>query len=644
MAIKVPSEDIQKLALDRVLEERKFIRNLTTNMRANWLRWYEITRLFRLKNMNTINRVFLPLGWEQVEKIAPRITAHDPVYELIPIKNSAIPFTEIIGDILTFMWEEKNLRRQARLMVKNGLTYGTGFVKLDMDTIVRKEIVERTVVDAETVMLPNPETGEMEPQEVEIEEVVEEEIEISSLPIFKTVDIFDIDIDPRVERLEDARGIIQTSDNVKYADLLREEDDLGYFNLDKIKEIGDLDAVDSLNKEQKLVDRGIPNMKGSADGANPKAVSGIDLNALVVREYWGRFSEDGDPANEEEYVITIVNDTEVIRLEKNPFITEEDAGGIRPFEIYVDSDVPNELYGVGEIEPTETLQIGINKIKNQRLDNVDLVMNRMWIYDRNTGINPRDLKSFPGNAIPVDDVQGLQALTTPDVTASSYAEEDRYLRDFQLATGTIDTAGGGGRDDFVNTATGQKIRQKEQSSRYNLKIENVEDTLGRIGLKMLKMINASGDDVFVIRRKDEKNGGFKFTKIKRKALTEALQGMAVKTKAGSTIADDAEDRRNDAIARWNLSVAAFNAGVLEKEDLAEVFQEMDREAFGSKMTTPRGGKKRGLQDVVAALRGGMERQPLNPASTQISPETLVPNGAQPGIGINPQPNVPGTQR
>lgn len=614
-----PSEETQKRALKRVLEERTFVRKLTSAMRDKWLRWYEITRLFKLRASSTYNRVFLPLGWQQIEKIAPRITTHDPVYELIPTKNSAIPFTEIVGGWLMFMWEEKDLRRQARLMVKNGLTYGTGFVKLEMDQVTKTEVVERTVVEEEEVF--DPMTGELETQETE--EIVEEEIELSNLPIFYTVDIFDIDVDPRVERLEDAAAVIHSQDNVRIADLEADAGALNYFNLDKLRVMaGEVPAMDTNSKLDKLNTRGIPaTMESSTDASELKDdKEKPDLNALVVREYWGRFSPDGKPSNEKEYVITIVNDAKVIRLEENPYITDDNPMGLRPFELFVDSDQPNELYGVGEIEPTETLQIGVNKVRNQRLDNVDFVMNRMWIYDRAMGINPRDLISRPGHVIGSDDIEGLKAVETPDVTSSAFAEEDRYLRDFQMATGTIDAAGGGGRDDFINTATGQKHRAKEQDARYGLKIENLESTLSRIGLKMLQMINSLGDDVFVIRRKDEE-GQFKFTEIDREVLFKALDGMTVKVKAGSTFSDDSEERRNDAIARWNMAIAAFNAGVIAKEQLSETYRDMERLAF----------RQSGL---IKQAKTPPEEQ-LNPAQTQISPETLAPNGVQPGIPVQP---------
>ena len=630
MAEKAPSKKVQDFALDRVEEERTFIRTLTSNMRNDWLRWYRIVRRFRLDVTATQNRVFLPLGWEQVESIAPRITAHNPIYQLTPTKNSSIPFTELVGEWLTFMWEENNLRRQARLMVKNGLTYGTGFVKLDMEQVTRKEIVERTAKGTETIIMPDPVTGEPEEEEVEIEEIVEEEIELSNLPIFRVIDIFDIDIDPRVESIKDARAIIHTVEGASFVDLKTDEEALNYFNLDKIKDIGQsLLAPDANSKEQKLTVRNIPSQKGSSDSSSDDA-GGVDLNALTIREYWGSFSPEDDSGKEEEYVITTVNDELVIRVDRNPYKTDTNPDGIRPFELYVDHDVPNELYGVGEIEPTETMQIGINKIRNQRLDNVDLVMNRMWIFDRNTGINPRDLKSFPGNIIPADDISGLQPLTTPDVTASSYAEEDRYLRDFQLATGTITSTGGGGRDDFTNTATGQKIRSKEQNSRYQLKIENLEDTLSRIGKKMLQMIHALDDESFVIRRRKE-DGSPLFTEVQKGVLDKAIEGMNVKVKAGSTFSDDNEEQSNMALTRWNLAQGAVKAGVLDAAQLAEIWEEVDRLVFGGSIKG-----KRPSAGGVEGMRAKIEGQPPPPQPGQ------VPGGAPPEVGpqINPQTGVP----
>jgi hypothetical protein len=604
-------------ALERVQEEYDSIQRFTSNLREKWLRWYELYRMFRLTNGSTHNRVFIPKAFEVVEKIAPRITAHDPIYQMVPLSNEAVKDLELAGEWLKYMWEEDKLRRQARLMAKGAQIMGTSFVKLFMKPVTKKEIVSRTVTEEN-------EMGE------QITEEVEEEIELKSLPTFRVVDIFDIAVDPKCESIEDAPAVIHSRDSVRYRELLEEED--LYFNLDMLEELAEpVTQGMPEEKRDKLEARGINADVGKTE---------LDLTNLLVREYWGLFSPTGEAKDEAEYVITTVNDAIVIRLERNPYATDSNPDGVRPIELCVDHDVPNELYGIGEIEPTETLHIGINKIRNQRLDNVDLVMNRMWKYDRSAGINPKHLKSFPGNIIPMDDMEGLQALPTPDVTSSSYAEEDRFSRDFQQVTGVVDVTDQGGSQGFTNTATGQKIREKESTRRFQLKIDNLEDSLSRIGSKMLKMLHALDEDFYIIRRKSG-DSKYKFTKVKKTVLDRIVDGMDVTVKAGSTVSDDYEERRNDAIAQWNLSAAAFNAGVIPKEALKEVWVNMMRVAFKQFNLS----EKALDAPVIPQLQKGMqmpqlpgmpqEQGPVQAkAEQQINPETLTPNGMQAGLPIN----------
>jgi len=583
--------------------------------RQNWLRWYRLVRLFRLEGVNSFNRVFVPRAWEQIEKIAPRMTAHDPTFEVIPGRPKSVALVDYVSQWLLYIWEERLLRKDVREWTKGALTYGTGWVKLYMDVQTKKELVERMEIDEET--------GERI--------MVEEEVEISALPAFGYVDIFDIDVDPRYSCIEDAPGIIHSLERQSFGDLLSDEKALNYFNLDKIKAMAsgatDVAAFDN-SKEKKLEARSISTHAGTSSGTKDGQ---IDLTNLTVREYWGRFSPTDSVDDVEEYVITTVNDSIVIRLERNPYATPDNQDGIRPFEQMVDHDNPGELYGTGEVEPTETLQIALNKIRNHRLDNVDLVLNRMWVYDRNGGVNPKHLQSFPGNVIAADDVNAIQPLVTPDVTSSSYAEEDRIERDFQRATGNIDSTDQGGAGGFINTATGEKIRDKDRSARFQLKIENLEDALARVAQKMLRMLHATEGQSFVIRRRN-KNGETKFTEIQKELLREAVEGMAIRVKAGSTISDDYEERRNEALAQWNLASVAHEKGLIDQNQLKDVFENVMRIAFKNQnLTKSEGG---GLQSLLAPP------PPAQPAvaapsgtAAQINPQTLTPNGLPPDLAI-----------
>jgi len=80
--------------------------------------------------------------------------------------------------------------------------------------------------------------------------------------------------------------------------------------------------------------------------------------------------------------------------------------------------------GIGQIgHPT---QERLNKIVNQRLNNVDLVLNRQGLYNGNDPLlNTKQLQvAKPGKFHKVSDVNGsVRWMDIPDVTASSYNEE-----------------------------------------------------------------------------------------------------------------------------------------------------------------------------------------------------------------------------
>jgi hypothetical protein len=97
-------------------------------------------------------------------------------------------------------------------------------------------------------------------------------------------------------------------------------------------------------------------------------------------------------------------------------------------------------YGVGIGKAGLPTQERLNKIVNQRLDNVDLVLNKQGVYNGNDPlINTRKLlKSKPGLWHKVSDtVTSMKWMDTPDVTSSSYKEEEIAKQDFRESTGAV---------------------------------------------------------------------------------------------------------------------------------------------------------------------------------------------------------------
>jgi len=156
--------------------------------------------------------------------------------------------------------------------------------------------------------------------------------------------------------------------------------------------------------------------------------------------YWGPWDEsytkDDKPVTKKAvpYWITIVNRKVKVRGIPNPYNFQQP-----PFaKINLFSESKPCWFGVGIGTVGKPTQDRLNKIVNQRLDNVDLVLNKQGFYNgADPLINVKKLQvAKPGHWHKVSDtVNSIRWMDTPDVTASSYKEEELAKADYREATG-----------------------------------------------------------------------------------------------------------------------------------------------------------------------------------------------------------------
>jgi hypothetical protein len=157
-------------------------------------------------------------------------------------------------------------------------------------------------------------------------------------------------------------------------------------------------------------------------------------------EYWGpwdeSYTEDDKIVTKKAvpYWITIVNRSVKVRGIPNPYNFQHPP--YAKFTLFSESKPCWFGVGIGTVgKPT---QDRLNKIINQRLDNVDLVLNKQGFYNGNDPlINVKKLQvSQPGSWRKVSDtVSSIRWMDTPDVTASAYKEEELAKADYREATG-----------------------------------------------------------------------------------------------------------------------------------------------------------------------------------------------------------------
>ena len=157
-------------------------------------------------------------------------------------------------------------------------------------------------------------------------------------------------------------------------------------------------------------------------------------------EYWGGWDEsykvDDKVVTKKAvpYWITVVNRKTKVRGIPNPYNFQHPP--YAKFNLFSESKPC--WFGVGTGTVGKPTQDRLNKIVNQRLDNVDLVLNKQGFYNGNDPlINVKKLQvSQPGRWHKVSDtVNSIRWMDTPDVTASSYKEEELAKADYREATG-----------------------------------------------------------------------------------------------------------------------------------------------------------------------------------------------------------------
>jgi hypothetical protein len=106
------------------------------------------------------------------------------------------------------------------------------------------------------------------------------------------------------------------------------------------------------------------------------------------------------------------------------------------------------------------LQLELNAKRNDRINNVNIILNKMWLVQRGMVDDLKQLKSTAGGLVICNDINGVKPMDMPDVTSSSYQEENLIKVDIANATGI---------NDYIR---GSRPEQRESATAVQLKTEN----------------------------------------------------------------------------------------------------------------------------------------------------------------------------
>lgn len=147
----------------------------------------------------------------------------------------------------------------------------------------------------------------------------------------------------------------------------------------------------------------------------------------------------------------------------------------RPFTVGFSSIEAFRNYPAGDVEQSAGLQEEINLIANQRIDNIKLVLNKRYYVRRGSQVDLDALvRNVPGGGVMMNDPEkDVKTVNTPDVTQSSYMEQDKLAMEYDELVGNFAQGSGGVNREGGQQSVGGQVLQSQQAgsvSDYGLRV------------------------------------------------------------------------------------------------------------------------------------------------------------------------------
>jgi len=328
----------------------------------------------------------------------------------------------------------------------NGAVYGTGVGKISVEERVWRYPVE---VPVEGTMVTERVLEEDTVVDVRVDAISPKEflIDPSATSINEALGVAHEVIKPR-------HSIIEGIEDGTYRDIPIE----GSYNIDRLK------------------------------GFDPESSRADASDQIKITEYWGKvplkFLSENESIDDFEYnedelveaVVTIANDSHILRAEQNPFMMED-----RPFISYQHDIVPNKFWGRGICEKGFNPQKALDAEMRARIDSLALTTTPMMAADatrlpRGVKLEVRPGKTILTNGDPRQAVMPLSLGTTDQNTYTQVASLQNMI---QMGTGSAET----GTSPERATSAGMSMQQSAAIKRQKRTLMNFQNTF------LIPMIN-----------------------------------------------------------------------------------------------------------------------------------------------------------
>jgi hypothetical protein len=463
-------EDAQKDLLNHII---KVFEKRWSWRRAYEVLWQEIYRMyFSVQNtQKTFSRsnITVPVIFQVIEAAVPKIVntifgSGEEFFDVVPVDPAEQQFADSIKLLLTYQLNQADFMIKFVDFCKQLLLYGTSYFyvywKVERDWVyTRTPVRKQRTIDGFQL-------GEY----VEWEESKEYKV-VRRRPEIEVLDILDVYPDPESRGDEKQDLIVQS-----------------WMGMNQIKEMGKGQYPMFANTEA-------PEL--TADGANTYIQSRqvrwatrnvatpnpVDKESVELLTFWGRYDLDGDGIKEKVQVI-VANRKLLFVARSNPFHHQQ-----CPVIRCVFFPVPLEWYGMGLVEPVMNNVRELWTLRRQRLDNVNLVINRMWKVNSLADVDLDTLVSSPNGIILTDMMDGVEPLETNDITNNAYNEASLVQSDIENATAPRSMQGTPESGKLGRTAKGAQLIIGQALEKFAVGTKLIEELGIKRVIKLMHQLN-----------------------------------------------------------------------------------------------------------------------------------------------------------
>ncbi len=436
--------------------------------------WDEIYSLYmgksNLSKMPTRAKLFVPIIFQVIEAAVPKVINTlfngEEFFDVVPTVASDAPIGQSIKKLLVYQLGQSDVFIKFVDFSKQLLLYGTSYLFVFWK-VRRQWCWSRTPVRQDVSFFG----FKLGNRITEWEDTKEYKV-VEKRPEMDVLDILDVFPDPDARNDKagyNGKGIwIRSFIDIDELKELASGPYPVYTNVDEQKIKGDSQTF-------------IESRRNRFSARNTSASPSKNQVELLTR--WGLYDLDGDGIREESQIV-IANRRVVIRAKANPFHHQK-----RPVLRCPCFPVPGEWYGIGLVEPVVGLQHEINTLRRQRIDNINIIINRMWKVNSTADVELDTLISSPNGIVITDDMAAVEAIETQEVTGSNMQESQQAMQDIENTTISKAAQGTQTSGALGRTASGAKLLVSQALDKFVLIVRLIEEFALKRTLRMYHQLN-----------------------------------------------------------------------------------------------------------------------------------------------------------